>query len=436
MRLIDIIATAGSNMLRSKVRTFLTISAIFIGALTLTLTNGIGSGISSYVDRQLGNLGAENVLIVSAAPSAEDMAPAVEEGPQKYDPERNVQATPEGVPGPPSTGVITEKDLEKVKRVRGIVKVEAQKTTNVTYIQGATGDKYQISASRDLEGARYDLAAGRGVDLASKQYEIMLPPEYPKVLGYNDAAGAIGKTVTLASTSASGEIREFQATIVGVINKGIISSDGGAINSSLTDALYAHETKGLPQKLQGQFQLATATFAAGTSEDEITRIKNDLRTAGFEAMTLKDTIGIFKSVINGIVGVLNGFAVIALLAASFGIINTLFMSVQERTKEIGLMKAMGMRSGRIFLLFSFEAALIGFWGSLLGILAAIGIGQVANRIVADGIFKDLPGFELLTFPILSLLAIVGLIMLIAFLAGTLPARKAARQNPIDALRYE
>ena len=67
MRLIDIFLTANSNMFRSKLRTSLTIIAIFIGGLTLTLTNGIGSGISSYIDKQLGNLGANNVLIVQVA---------------------------------------------------------------------------------------------------------------------------------------------------------------------------------------------------------------------------------------------------------------------------------------------------------------------------------------------------------------------------------
>ena len=63
MKLRDIFLTANGNMRRSKMRTFLTVLAVFIGALTLTLTNGLGSGVSSYLDRQLGNLGQEDVLL-------------------------------------------------------------------------------------------------------------------------------------------------------------------------------------------------------------------------------------------------------------------------------------------------------------------------------------------------------------------------------------
>lgn len=153
-------------------------------------------------------------------------------------------------------------------------------------------------------------------------------------------------------------------------------------------------------------------------------------------MTVEDTIGIIKQVIDAITAVLNFFAAIALLAASFGIINTLLMAVQERTREIGLMKAMGLGRNKIFLLFSIEAVLIGFWGSLLGSLAGIGIGQVVNRIARDSFLKDLPGFNLTVFSPQSVAVIMLIIMTIAFIAGTLPARRASQKDPIEALRYE
>jgi putative ABC transport system permease protein len=134
--------------------------------------------------------------------------------------------------------------------------------------------------------------------------------------------------------------------------------------------------------------------------------------------------------------VLNFFAGIALLAASFGIVNTLLMSVQERTKEIGLMKAVGMSRKKLFLIFSTEAILLGFWGSLLGSLAGVGVGKVVNRLATKTFLKDLVGFELTSFPAASIVAIMLIIMLIAFLAGTLPARRASKLDAIEALRYE
>src|SRR5690606_25299468 len=117
---------------------------------------------------------------------------------------------------------------------------------------------------------------------------------------------------------------------------------------------------------------------------------------------------------------------------SFGIINTLFMSVQERTKEIGLMKAMGMSRSRVFLLFSVEAILLGFWGSTLGAGAAMIAGGIVNQIASNSFLKDLPGFDLTTFPATSIATVIFIIMAIAFLAGTLPARRAAKQDPIAA----
>jgi putative ABC transport system permease protein len=157
---------------------------------------------------------------------------------------------------------------------------------------------------------------------------------------------------------------------------------------------------------------------------------------GFSVQTIQDQLGVITTVIAGIVGVLNAFAIIALIAASFGIINTLLMSVQERTREIGLMKAMGMGSGKVFALFSLEAIFIGFLGSALGAVVAVVLGTGISAALSAGPLTALPGLNILMFEPASIVAIILLIMTIAFLSGTLPARKAAKQNPIESLRYE
>ncbi|HXD81423.1 MAG TPA: FtsX-like permease family protein [Candidatus Acidoferrum sp.] len=108
----------------------------------------------------------------------------------------------------------------------------------------------------------------------------------------------------------------------------------------------------------------------------------------------------------------------------------------KRTKEIGLMRALGMGRRRIFLLFSSEAVLIGFWGSILGVAFAALAGQVISAVGTNGFLKDYPGLSLMTFPPSTVVAVVIGIMLIAFLAGTLPALGASRKDPIEALRYE
>ena len=100
------------------------------------------------------------------------------------------------------------------------------------------------------------------------------------------------------------------------------------------------------------------------------------------------------------------------------------------------MKAMGMNSGRVFALFSFEAVFIGFLGSAIGAGIAIGLGSLLSTALSRSLLSNLPGLHILQFSATSVIAIVLVVMAISFVAGTLPARRAARQNPIDALRYE
>src|SRR3989338_8835196 len=107
--------------------------------------------------------------------------------------------------------------------------------------------------------------------------------------------------------------------------------------------------------------------------------------------------GTIGTVINGILIVLNVLGLITLLAAAFGIVNTLLMSVNERTSEIGLMKALGANRKTIFSIFAFEAASIGFWGALLGVVVSIIIGGIVSNIATQSFLKDFEGFELVAF---------------------------------------
>ena len=112
------------------------------------------------------------------------------------------------------------------------------------------------------------------------------------------------------------------------------------------------------------------------------------------------------------------------------------MSVQERTREIGLMKALGMSGGKVFGLFSLEAIFIGFLGSAIGAAVGVAAGSIISGVLSGGLLSGLPGLSLFLFDPLKTLLIILAVMFIAFLAGTIPAVRAARQDPITALRYE
>ncbi len=430
MKLYDIFRTASANLFRAKMRTSLTIVAIFIGAFTLTITSGIGAGISTYIDQQLGNLGARNVLLVQ--PAASNPSPN-STAPTKYDPAKTTSSG--GFHGDTTT-VLTQSELYKIKNHSGVTSVVPDLAVSVDYIFGATTDKYQISASPNIQGTHLDLAAGRNVNDTAGGYEIVIPVSYLSSLGFSSANAALGQTVTLGLTNAKGQQDQQTATVVGVQQQSIIGGGGATVNNTLTQRLYDLQTVGLPAATKNKYQVAEAILDPKLTAAQVDTLKSDLKSQGYTALTVQDEIGTFKTVIAGIIDVLDAFAIIALLAASFGIINTLLMAVQERTKEIGLMKSMGMSSGRIFLLFSTEAVMIGFWGSFIGVAVAYVVGSLVDRILSHGFLKDLPGLQIVAFPPMSILAIMLIIMAIAFLAGTLPSRRAAKQSPIDALRYE
>jgi putative ABC transport system permease protein len=188
--------------------------------------------------------------------------------------------------------------------------------------------------------------------------------------------------------------------------------------------------------LANRYVAVAAQYDPNLLDDQVTILKQDLDRAGYTAQTLEDRIGIIATVINGILVVLNVFGAITLLAAAFGIINTLLMSVNERTSEIGLMKALGANRRSIFSIFAMEAASIGFWGALLGVVVSVVLGRIVSQIATESFLKDFVGFELLVFPVLPSLAVLFGIMLLAFIAGALPSLKASKLDPIKALRYE
>ena len=432
MKFVDIIRTAIANSFRSKLRTGLTVIAIFIGAFTLTITSGIGTGVTSYINSQVSAIGAADVLTVTKA----DDGATADDGPAPYDPEKATAISLGNGSRPGSTiQALTDDDLDTIEATSGILGVDPSVQVTPDYIEYDVSGKFELTVNAAATLTTADLASGEQLDNESATDQILLPTTYLDPLGFSTPESAIGQTVTIGIADFAGTQQQVPATIVGVQNETILGA-GAGLNQPLTDRLRAVELSGTPAEAPQSYATATARFDLDASGEEITAIKADLADQGYASQTVADQIGSFETVINVIIGVLNAFAVIALIAAGFGIINTLLMSVQERTREIGLMKAMGMNGGRVYALFSTEAVFIGFLGSALGALVAVAVGSVVSNILATTVFENLPGLQVVQFAPSSIAVIIGIVMLIAFLAGTLPARAAARQNPIDALRYE
>ncbi|WAP52223.1 FtsX-like permease family protein [Arthrobacter sp. ATA002] len=325
--------------------------------------------------------------------------------------------------------------MEAIRATDGIERVEPAVMLAPDFIQYDGGAKFELSVNPMAGLADADLAAGRQLSDDSGTPEVLLPSSYAEAMGFADAGAAVDQTVTIAVTDYAGTQHTIDAVIAGVQNDSLFG-EGAGFNADLRTEMDGLQRTGVPEGVSTGYITSIAYLDADADEDQLAAIKTDLEDQGFTGLTVADQIGAIQTVINGIIGVLNAFAVIALIAAGFGIVNTLLMSVQERTREIGLMKAMGMGGGKIFALFSVEAIFIGLLGSALGAGVAVGLGSVVSSVLSNTVLASLPGLHIMLFTPASVATIIGVVMLIAFLAGTLPARRAAKQNPIDALRYE
>lgn len=432
MKFLDMIGTSASNLWRNKGRTFLTVIAIFIGAFTITLTSAANTGVNDYIERQLSIFGKENkgVQIVKKVEMngiSGDLR-EYKEGETGGNQDQSIYSTPS----------LAKSDIEKLKKIEGLENVKPAENILGDYIEGANGKKFvagNITSINENTDVKLDIKAGK--DISTKN-EAVISQDYIENLGFKNAENALGKTIKMQfSNQFNGEKKVYEFKVSGVMNKNLVQNQLTVISNEFKKEILAFQQKNMPEAQKEKYFAATATLKPEfRNEEKLQMVKNAGDKEKYTITTYADQIKNLTNVVNAITGGLTVFGAIALLAASFGIINTLYMSVRERTREIGLMKAMGLSNGKIFQLFSIEAILIGVIGSILGIILASLAGAALNNFATANFLKGLEGFELTKFTLQNNTIITVAIAIVSFLAGALPARSASKKDPIEALRYE
>ena len=164
----------------------------------------------------------------------------------------------------------------------------------------------------------------------------------------------------------------------------------------------------------------------------LTRAVNE-RTKDFTVSSIKALQETISSTLGIMTLFLGAIAAISLLVGAVGIANTMFTTVLEKTKEIGIMKSIGAKNKDIMLIFLFNSAMIGLVGGIIGVVIGI-IGSKAFSLLTIRLMGGGSATGIVTFKVVLL--VFGFSILIGIIAGVIPAYNASKMNPVDALRYE
>jgi ABC-type lipoprotein release transport system permease subunit len=173
------------------------------------------------------------------------------------------------------------------------------------------------------------------------------------------------------------------------------------------------------------------------NQTNLPKVRRQTEAMGFVTQSVADTVSQINSLFATLKTVLALFGMIALAVAALGMFNTLTVSLMERTREVGLMKAMGMKFSEVQELFLTESMIMGFFGGILGIVLGWVIGIVLSILLSFFAFFKGVGFVNVSYiPVLFIFVIVFLSLLVGFITGIYPARRATKISALNALRYE
>ena len=401
----DLAKISLKNLKKRKLRAFLTLLGILIAVSTIFMLISLSLGLQDAVKEQFRLLGADKFFI-----------------------------QPAGQLGAPGTGgavELTQEDLDVVRKIPG-VKDATYFTAANAKIEFENEIRYVMAIGIDLDSAdlfvetgSYKADEGRLIKKGDKN-SIMIGAQYK----YNNF---FKKPVKAGDKFIINDLYAFEV-------KGILTSLGNPQDDRMImmPIEELRSTFNIPDRIdQIVVQVDDETQIKEIAEKTKKKLLNsrDLteKTIDFIVLTPEELLASFSSVLSIITGFLLGIAAISLLVGGIGIANTMYTSVLERTKEIGVMKSIGARNSDILLIFLLESGFLGLIGGIagvtLGILVAKSIEFIAVNQLGTNLLHAAMPFSLIGGCLLFAL-VIGAV------SGALPAYRASRIIPVDALRYE
>ena len=389
------------NVWSNKLRTFLTMLGIIIGVMAVIVIVGLGNGMTRSMRDSFSAMGTNTLSIQiwgygSRTATVDDLYDIVKKNPELL------------------SSISPQLDFSDNTPKVG--------TTNYRY-----GTVYGVDENY-IESKGYTLAKGRNIqymDIADNK-QICVIGDYINRTAYG--GNAVGQTIKLGA---------YKFRIVGVLNAKV--TDKNMQQGSDDDCIYLPYTTAM--RLSNQSS-AKNFVAIMKDESRANEAKAAVESGLYDLLKSDNAYYIYSAsewleemneMINMVIIILTGIASISLLVGGIGIMNIMLVSVTERTREIGIRKALGAKERVILSQFVVEAATTSALGGVLGIVLGYIVSMAANRILPM-ISSDIdvtvsPSFN-------SIVVAFGISVGIGVLFGYLPAKRAARLNPIEALRYD
>ena len=390
------------NIWSNKFRTLLTMLGIIIGVMAVMVIVGLGNGMTTSIQNEFADMGT-NLLTVQ-------------------------------IMGYGSRSVKVKDFYELVEKNSDVLgAVSPSISMSGTVKVGADDDSYSNTSVKGvsevyLNMGGYTITQGRPlnyVDMDANK-KVCIVGDYISRVGYG--GNAIGQSIKIG--------REWY-TIVGVLEAKI--DDPSNQEGSSDDCIFVPYTTAM--RVSG-ISTASSYAVLVSDEENISKgkaiIENGLQEllhsdSGYMVISLSEMLDMMTSMVNMVVTVLTAIAAISLLVGGIGIMNIMMVSVTERTREIGIRKALGAKERTILSLFVVEAGTTSALGGIIGIGLGYTVSALATKVLAV-IMTDMP---ITVTPTAGSIAVAfGISVGIGVLFGYLPAKRAARLNPIEALRYD